>query len=179
MVEFSSNVSSPSTDDIQGILHAIGPESVTPVYTGGNRDPYFNNDGFNPPVSLTIGQTLILGNLDPYFKDDDVGDILQISVVSSNESIVHLFNDGGWRMNAVGAGDADITIAARDGKGGVGLHKFTVHVPNTPPTIVKNFYHNYHISPGSSYNLDLSTYFSDSDPGDSVTRYTWNTRNNN
>jgi hypothetical protein len=173
----SSNVSSPSTDDIQGILHAIGPKSVTPVYTGGNRDPYFKNVGFNPPVSLTIGQTLILGNLDPYFKDDDVGDILQISVVSSNESIVHLFNDGGWRMNAAGAGDADITIAARDGKGGVGLHKFTVHVPNTPPTIVKNFYHNYHISPGSSYNLDLSTYFSDPDPGDSVTHYTYSVPN--
>jgi hypothetical protein len=170
----SSAISSPSTDDIQGILHAIGPQSVIPVYTGVNRDPYFNNAGFNPPVSLIVGQTLNLGDLGPYFKDDDPGDVLHISVVSSNESIVHVFNDGGWHMNAMGTGDADITIAARDGKAGVGLHKYTVHVvPNIPPKLVKEFYHNYHIFPGSTYNLDLSTYFSDPDSGNTVTQYTY------
>lgn len=100
-----------------------------------------------------------------YFKQRHVEDGLTFYVFSSNPEIVDINNDGDWYVSTSDLeGGADITVVAVNDSGDMGYDTFhvTVLADNQVPEIGDILHKSYHISPGSSFELDLNQYFSDS-----------------
>ncbi|WP_420640374.1 putative Ig domain-containing protein [Candidatus Poriferisocius sp.] len=130
----------------------------------------------NPPVLVTPladGSLRVAGSLsrslDGVFSDPDSDD-LTYTVSSSNSSIATAALQGtAVTVTAVGAGRADITVTASDGRGGRASDTFAVTVASTnqPPTRVSEIADG-NVGNGETLRRSLIGVFSDPD-GDPLT----------
>ncbi len=127
-----------------------------------------------PPVVNTALEDLLLEagfelevvDLADVFVDED-GDSLVITAVSSDTMVVKVtIEDGELQIEEVGAGSAEITLTADDGRGGTVSDVAAVVVsapPNNPPVISNPIEDIVLVGGFGTWSIDLSSVFSDVD----------------
>ncbi|KRE48305.1 hypothetical protein [Paenibacillus sp. Soil724D2] len=160
-----------SAEQVKQLLTGISPSIVDVNHGEGTTKllikPFPDVVTINKNSSIPISSVY---DLHEYFhysygEGEGEGEGLNFYVFSSNEDIVDVFNDGDWYLSSSDqTGGVDITIVAVNERGDMGYDTFhaTVLAENQAPEIGESLHKSYHISPGSSFELDLNHYFSDS-----------------
>ena len=167
-------------------LSHVGPGSseitVTAVDGRGGTLPHtFTVKVNEPPVATSIsGPSLTEGleagaiDLTVPFTDPDTDDLM-FTVMSSVPGVVTAeIADGSTMLTLMGVmtGSSEITVTAKDGRGGTVTHTFTVTVMvnRAPTVVVANAIPNQSLSTGfANESINFADTFMDSDDGDALT----------
>ena len=142
------------------------------TFTVGNRTPQIRRRAGDLTSSRGQVDSLTLGE---YFEDDDGGDVLELSVESSDPARVAVSVEAsglyGWYAEIRGraVGTATVTLTATDVGGLSVSQSFTVTVDsNRPPRVAATFSDLLQFTVGDTVTFVLSEYFTDPD-GDDLT----------
>ena len=150
---------------------SVQDQFMVTVNPPGNRPPVVA-DPLDDIASIVAGSGAVSIPLTGVFSDPD-NDPLTYTVASNNQDVasVVLSNPNTLAVTPLTSGQAEITVTARDGRGGSVDDRFRVTVvdpPNQPP-VVQNPLDDLSITVGQApATVDISTVFSDPD-GDALT----------
>ena len=166
------SVTAVSIGEAEITVTATDPSGLSRTQTftltvGENTPPEVTG---SPPDLTSVPGAVDTVGVSEYFREPDAGDVLTLSVSSSDPGIAEaaIHNDAGSGTSAVvtgvAHGQATLTVTAQDLGGHQASTSFQVSVEaNRPPRGVREIDGRY-VIPGHSITWNLSLYFSDDGP---------------